>query len=197
MPVIQITDVIPESVFCEGLSARRALVGLRVSADDHAVAVLRKRYPDLSPRLPGTYEVAFDQLMTALWAANKPEVSAEWDAIRLHLVCVPHSAARVMHTVRIRRIPCLAEHPVEYLRALCEIEFLVDFDEIAAYFAGAPDRKRPPTSELPVLVSRIVTMLSQEYQWRAAEYWESQRAIGFLPIPVANCQLYDFQGDPS
>lgn len=191
MPLIQITDVIPQSIFHESFGSRRALIGLRVSANDRQVAGIRALNPGLPPSNDDTYEVAFDQLMTALWAANKPEVSADWEVLRPHLVYIPYGCARAMHMVRIYQIPNLVGHPVEYLQALCRGEFLLDFDEIARYFASAPDRKRPPTSELPVLVSRIVTMLRQAHQWRAAEYWQSQSEIGYLPIPVESCMLYD------
>lgn len=189
MPLIQITELFESPD--HPLSARQALVGLRVEADGRRVDGIRALNPNL-PRVNGTYEVAGPDMSDALWSANRVEHAIYWqDVVRPHIFRVPHTAARMLHHVRIHRAPYLVGHPVEYLEALCRTEFLLDFDEIAAYFAGAPDRKRPPTSELPVLVSRIAVALKQSREWRASEYWQSQSAVGYLPIPVGSCVLYD------
>jgi hypothetical protein len=191
MTLIQITEPLEDSD--HPLSARQALVGLRVEADSRNVASIRALNPNL-PRIADTYEVAGRDLFDALWDANRVEHAIYWqDVVRPYLFRIPYGSAKRMRTVRVCRPPYLVGHPVEYLMALCRIEFLLDFDEIAAYFAGAPDQKRPPTRELPVLVSRIAVALKQSRQWRAAEYWQSQWEVGFLPIPVEYCQLYDVQ----
>ncbi len=191
MTLIQITE--PSEDSDHPLSARRALVGLRVEADGRNVASIRALNPKL-PRIADTYEVAGRDLFDALWDANRIEHAIYWqDVVRPYLFYIPYGSAKRMRMVSICRPPYLVGHPVEYLTALCRIEFLLDFDEIAAYFASAPDRARPSTRELPVPVSRIAVALKQSRQWRAAEYWQTQSGVGFLPIPVEHCQLHDIQ----
>ncbi len=190
MPMIQITDVIPPSELAEELSARHALVGLKVMADDRTVQGLRALNPNL-PHLPDTYEVAGRDMFDALWDANRCEHAIYWqDVIRPQLFRIPLRCASVMHRVRIARTPNLATHPLTHLVALQGLEFLLDFDEIAACFAGNPDQERPPTCFLPVPRNRIVTLLRQAYRSLSADYWQRQD-IGYLPIHESCCQLCD------
>jgi hypothetical protein len=190
MPMIQITDAIPPSVLAEDFSARQALIGLKVMADDRTVQGLRALNPNL-PRLPDVYEIAGRDMFDALWDANRPEHAIYWkDVIQPHLFRIPHRCAKVMRQVHIKRTPYLAMHPLTHLVALGGLEFLLDFDEIAACFAGNPDQERPPTCFLPVPRNRIVTLLRRAHRSLSADYWQRQD-IGFLPIHESCCQLYD------
>ena len=191
--LIQITDVIPESGQHEELPIRQALVGLKVEADGTRVQGIRALNPNLA-RVSGTYEVASRDMFDALWNANRIEHSLYWeDIIRPHIFRIPYGCAKVMRSVRIERPPHFPGHPEQYVHALSAVEFLLDFDEIAAYFAGNPKQERPPTRFLPVPLSRIVTCLRQSGHYRAAVYWQNQWTLGFLAIPAENCRLYDTQ----